>query len=155
VADETSMIDVPLMHKLIQALPERAHLLTVGDVDQLPSFGPGSALADIIRSEVMMIVTLTAQRASFFDADQPTRPRRRQSNLEPRQRVKDTGRRDNCPRRPAVPPQNAANMDYLSNCARRNRLCRLPGLISLIKLASSLQAGVPPRKEVTFFRKWK
>jgi exodeoxyribonuclease V alpha subunit len=33
VADETSMIDVPLMHKLIQALPERAHLLTVGDVD--------------------------------------------------------------------------------------------------------------------------
>ena len=46
VADETSMIDVPLMHKLIQALPERAHLLTVGDVDQLPSFGPGSALAE-------------------------------------------------------------------------------------------------------------
>ena len=105
VADETSMIDVPLMHKLIQALPERAHLLIVGDVDQLPSVGPGSALADIIRSEVMMIVTLTAQRASFFHADQPTRPRRRQSNLEPRQRVKDTGRRDNCPRRPAVPPK--------------------------------------------------
>src|SRR5260370_456884 len=50
------MIDVPLMHKLIQALPERAHLLIVGDVDQLPSVGPGSALADIIRSEVEPVV---------------------------------------------------------------------------------------------------
>ena len=59
VADETSMIDVPLMHKLIQALPERAHLLLVGDVDQLPSVGPGSALADILRSEVVPAVRLT------------------------------------------------------------------------------------------------
>ena len=58
VADETSMIDVPLMHKLIQALPERAHLLMVGDVDQLPSVGPGSALAEIIRSEVVPAVRL-------------------------------------------------------------------------------------------------
>jgi exodeoxyribonuclease V alpha subunit len=58
VADETSMIDVPLMHKLIQALPERAHLLIVGDVDQLPSIGPGSPLADIIRSEVVPSVRL-------------------------------------------------------------------------------------------------
>ena len=58
VADETSMIDVPLMHKLIQALPERAHLLIVGDVDQLPSVGPGSALADILRSEVVPAVRL-------------------------------------------------------------------------------------------------
>src|SRR5262245_60571833 len=58
VADETSMIDVPLMHKLIQALPEHAHLLIVGDVDQLPSVGPGSALADILRSEVVPAVRL-------------------------------------------------------------------------------------------------
>jgi exodeoxyribonuclease V alpha subunit len=58
VADETSMIDVPLMHKLVQALPERAHLLLVGDVDQLPSVGPGSVLADIIRSEVVAAVRL-------------------------------------------------------------------------------------------------
>lgn len=58
VADETSMIDVPLMHKLVQALPERAHLLIVGDVDQLPSVGPGSALADIIRSQVVPTVRL-------------------------------------------------------------------------------------------------
>ena len=58
VVDETSMIDVPLMHKLIQALPEHAHLLFVGDSDQLPSVGPGSALADIIRSELVPVVRL-------------------------------------------------------------------------------------------------
>jgi exodeoxyribonuclease V alpha subunit len=58
VADETSMVDVPLMHRLIQALPERVHLLIVGDVDQLPSVGPGSALADIIRSKVVPAVCL-------------------------------------------------------------------------------------------------
>jgi exodeoxyribonuclease V alpha subunit len=59
VTDETSMIDVPLMHKLLQALPESAHLLMVGDVDQLPSVGPGSVLADIMRSQVVPVVRLT------------------------------------------------------------------------------------------------
>jgi exodeoxyribonuclease V alpha subunit len=41
VVDETSMVDVVLMHALLRALPERAGLLLVGDVDQLPSVGPG------------------------------------------------------------------------------------------------------------------
>lgn len=59
VSDESSMIDLPLFHKLIQALPEHAHLLLVGDIDQLPSIGPGSALADIIRSNVVPVVRLT------------------------------------------------------------------------------------------------
>ena len=59
VADETSMLDAPLMSKLLQALPSRAHLLLVGDVDQLPSVGPGSVLADIIRSGVVPVVRLT------------------------------------------------------------------------------------------------
>ncbi len=59
VSDESSMIDLPLFHKLIQALPEHAHLLLVGDIDQLPSIGPGSVLADIIRSNVVSVVRLT------------------------------------------------------------------------------------------------
>ena len=59
VSDESSMIDVSLFHKLIQALPGRAHLLLVGDIDQLPSIGPGSVLADIIRSNVVPVVRLT------------------------------------------------------------------------------------------------
>ncbi|HWX28740.1 MAG TPA: AAA family ATPase, partial [Steroidobacteraceae bacterium] len=45
VVDETSMVDVPLMRAVLRALPERAALLLVGDVDQLPSVGPGRFLA--------------------------------------------------------------------------------------------------------------
>lgn len=59
VADEASMIDVPLLSKLLRALPESAHLLLVGDEDQLPSVGPGSALGDIIRSGSVPVVRLT------------------------------------------------------------------------------------------------
>ena len=42
------MVDVPLMRALLRALPDQAALLLVGDVDQLPSVGPGQVLADII-----------------------------------------------------------------------------------------------------------
>jgi exodeoxyribonuclease V alpha subunit len=59
VADEASMIDVSLLHRLLQAVPEQAHLLLVGDVDQLPSVGPGFALADIIRSGAVPVVRLS------------------------------------------------------------------------------------------------
>ena len=41
VVDETSMVDVPLMSHLLRALPAQGGLLLVGDVDQLPSVGPG------------------------------------------------------------------------------------------------------------------
>jgi exodeoxyribonuclease V alpha subunit len=59
VVDETSMVDVPLMRALLRALPDRAALLLVGDVDQLPSVGPGQVLADIIASGAMPVVRLT------------------------------------------------------------------------------------------------
>ena len=50
VIDETSMVDVLLMHALLKAMPNTAALLIVGDVDQLPSVGPGQVLADMIAS---------------------------------------------------------------------------------------------------------
>jgi exodeoxyribonuclease V alpha subunit len=59
VVDEASMIDVPLMHALIRAIPERAALALVGDVDQLPSVGPGQVLADLIGSGTVPVVRLT------------------------------------------------------------------------------------------------
>jgi exodeoxyribonuclease V alpha subunit len=59
VVDETSMVDVPLMHSLVRALPSRAGLLLVGDVDQLPSVGPGTVLQDFIASSVVPVVRLT------------------------------------------------------------------------------------------------
>jgi exodeoxyribonuclease V alpha subunit len=59
VVDETSMVDVPLMHALLKAVPGRAALLLVGDVDQLPSVGPGQVLADVIASGAVPVVRLT------------------------------------------------------------------------------------------------
>ena len=59
VVDETSMVDVPLMQSLLRALPNHAGLILVGDVDQLPSVGPGTALRDLIESGVIPVVRLT------------------------------------------------------------------------------------------------
>jgi len=59
VVDETSMVDVPLMHSLLRALPNHAGLIMVGDVDQLPSVGPGTALQNLIESGVIPVVRLT------------------------------------------------------------------------------------------------
>ena len=59
VVDETSMVDVLLMHALLKAVPDDCALLVVGDVDQLPSVGPGQVLADIIASESIPVVRLT------------------------------------------------------------------------------------------------
>jgi exodeoxyribonuclease V alpha subunit len=59
VVDETSMVDVMLMQALMKAVPDRAALLIVGDIDQLPSVGPGQVLADIISSGAVPVVRLT------------------------------------------------------------------------------------------------
>jgi exodeoxyribonuclease V alpha subunit len=59
VVDETSMVDVPLMSHLLRAVPAQGSLLLVGDVDQLPSVGPGLVLRDLIESGVMPVVRLT------------------------------------------------------------------------------------------------
>ena len=59
VIDETSMVDILLMHALLRAIPDRAALLIVGDVDQLPSVGPGQVLADVIGSGAVPVVRLT------------------------------------------------------------------------------------------------
>ena len=59
IVDEASMLDVRLGADLVAALPARARLILVGDVDQLPSVGPGSVLADVIGSGVAPTVRLT------------------------------------------------------------------------------------------------
>ncbi len=59
VVDETSMVDISLMQKLVAAIPDRAAVVFVGDVDQLPSVGPGAVLADLISSEAIPTVRLT------------------------------------------------------------------------------------------------
>jgi exodeoxyribonuclease V alpha subunit len=59
VMDETSMVDVLLMQALMKAVPDEAALLIVGDIDQLPSVGPGQVLADIIASGAVPVIRLT------------------------------------------------------------------------------------------------
>jgi len=59
IVDETSMVDVLLMYALLRALPKTSALIMVGDVDQLPSVGPGNALRDLIESGVVSVVRMT------------------------------------------------------------------------------------------------
>ncbi len=58
IVDEFSMVDLPLMFHLLNAVPEWMRLILVGDKDQLPSVGPGCLLRDIIESERVEVVTL-------------------------------------------------------------------------------------------------
>lgn len=59
IIDETSMVDIILMNALLRAVPEHASILFVGDVDQLPSVGPGSVLNDLIYSSSIPVMRLT------------------------------------------------------------------------------------------------
>jgi len=59
VIDEASMMDAVLMNQLLKAVPSTAALLIVGDIDQLPSVGPGAVLADITESGQIATVRLT------------------------------------------------------------------------------------------------
>jgi len=59
VIDQTSMLDVLLANKLVKAIPPGAHLLLVGDVDQLPSVGAGEVLRDLLAAERLPRVRLT------------------------------------------------------------------------------------------------
>ena len=59
IIDEMSMVDLPLMHALLKAVIPGTRLILVGDVNQLPSVGPGSVLKDIISSDCFPVVMLT------------------------------------------------------------------------------------------------
>jgi len=67
VVDESSMIDIALMYALMRALPPHARLILVGDVDQLPSVGPGNVLMDVLASQAVPAVWL---KTVFRQADQ-------------------------------------------------------------------------------------
>ena len=58
IVDETSMIDILLMNNLLDAIEVGSHLLLVGDIDQLPSVGPGNVLRDLIASQVIPVTRL-------------------------------------------------------------------------------------------------
>ena len=59
IVDEMSMVDVQLLHSLLQAVPAKARVILVGDPDQLPPVGPGSPFSDCLRSQALPTVRLT------------------------------------------------------------------------------------------------
>ena len=59
VVDEASMIDIVLAHQLLRAMPRRAAMIWVGDIDQLPSVGPGTVLRDLIECGCFSVCRLT------------------------------------------------------------------------------------------------
>jgi len=58
IVDESSMIDTYLMFHLLKAIPDKARLIFVGDINQLPSVGPGNVLKDMIASKCIPVTTL-------------------------------------------------------------------------------------------------
>ncbi|AVH66239.1 SF1B family DNA helicase RecD2 [Nostoc sp. 'Peltigera membranacea cyanobiont' N6] len=73
IVDEASMLDLFLAHSLVKAVAQGAQLLLVGDIDQLPSVGPGKVLADLINSLQVPVVRLTqvfrqAQQSAIITA---------------------------------------------------------------------------------------
>ena len=59
IVDEMSMVDVQLLHSLLQAIPANKRIILVGDPDQLPPVGPGFPFSDMLRSEMLPTVRLT------------------------------------------------------------------------------------------------
>lgn len=59
IIDETSMVDIPLMHALMRAIDSETQVIFSGDIDQLPSVGPGNVLRDMINSQKIPVVSLT------------------------------------------------------------------------------------------------
>ncbi|MFH0960955.1 MAG: ATP-dependent RecD-like DNA helicase [Pseudomonadota bacterium] len=69
IVDETSMIDTVLMYHLLKALPLYSSLILIGDINQLPSVGPGNVLQDIIGSKAVPVVELTEIFRQAQDSD--------------------------------------------------------------------------------------
>lgn len=59
IIDESSMIDTLLMNSLLKAIPDHARVIFVGDINQLPSVGPGNVLKDMIASQCLSVAVLT------------------------------------------------------------------------------------------------
>ena len=131
VVDEASMLDLILANKLIKAVPPGAHLLLVGDVDQLPSVGAGEVLRDVLAADTIPRVRLTqifrqAQQSGVvvnahrINAGQTPDVRRAPRLLPvPRRRAGSHRRAGGRPRRTADPRAGSASPRGTSRSWRR------------------------------------
>ena len=129
VADEMSMVDVPLMSHLLRALPPSASLLLVGDVDQLPSVGPGMVLRHIIDSGVVPVVRLTEV---FRQAAHS--------------RIITTAHRINEGHMPELPSKDAESDFYFIDRAEPEQIANM--LVEMVKTRIPAKFGFDPIRDI-------
>ena len=124
------MVDVALMNQLLRAVPPWACVVLVGDVDQLPSVGPGAVLADLIDSETVPVVRLTEIfRQAGAELDRPGRPRdqpRRGAGVRPGRRtaISSSSRRTTRTRSSTASSRWSATASRPSSASTRCATCR-------------------------------
>lgn len=89
IIDEVSMVDILLMYHLLKAIMPGTRLILVGDVDQLPSVGPGNVLADIIESGIVKVVKLTEIFRQASESMIVVNAHRINKGLKPKVNIKD------------------------------------------------------------------
>jgi len=129
VVDESSMLDVVLAHRLFCAIPTGARLVLVGDVDQLPSVGPGNVLADLIASRRCAVVALST---IFRQAEQSS--------------IVVNAHRINAGNLPRQPEGDGLNDFYLVQCEDPSAC--LPLMTSLVTERIPARFGLDPLEEV-------
>jgi exodeoxyribonuclease V alpha subunit len=128
VVDEASMVDVMLMQALLRAVPDRAALLIVGDIDQLPSVGPGQVLADTISSSAVSVVRLTEV---FRQAAQS--------------RIITSAHRINLGSLPDLSPENAGDFYFVRADDPETAVARI---IELVKTGIPKRFGLDPIRDI-------
>jgi len=141
IIDEFSMVDLPLMHHLLKAVPASMRLILVGDKDQLPSVGPGTLLRDIIESGTTTVVRLDEifrQEKESYIVLNAHRINQGQGLVFPPKEIKDSDfyfiRQDD---------ERAVFESILSLCQTRiPRRLRIPALSPQIQVISPMYKGL-------------
>jgi exodeoxyribonuclease V alpha subunit len=134
IVDEVSMLDIPLMHAILKALPENASLLLVGDIDQLPSVGPGQVLGDIINSGGITVVHLTEVFRQKQESSIITNAYRINQGLMP------------ILKQPEPPGKNSINDFYFLRCTTPEQVTQQ--IISLVKVRLPSKFGLSPLMDI-------
>ena len=129
VVDEASMVDVMLMQALLKAVPDRTALLIVGDIDQLPSVGPGQVLADIISSGAVPVVRLTEVFRQASQSQIITNAHRINQGLVP----------------DLSPPENASDFYFVQAEDPETAVARI---IELVKTRIPKRFGLDPIRDI-------
>lgn len=128
--DEASMLDLLLALAVVEALPKTGRLVLVGDVDQLPSVGPGAVLRDLVRSGILAVVRLQTIFRQSHQSQIVTNAHRLQQG-----------------RLPSPAPPNAASGDFFL-IERRDAEQAATDLVHLVTRRIPERFGFDPKREI-------